>query len=362
MLMERAIEVGHLARFWSAPNPPVGCVLARGSDVIGTGFTQPAGQQHAEIMALGEALDPHGATAYVTLEPCSHYGKTGPCVDALITAGISRVVLAVEDPHQEVSGRGIAALRAAGITVDTGLLADRVEADLAGFLQRMRRGWGRITLKLAVSLDGRTALASGESQWITGEAARRDVQALRAQSDLIVTGVGTVLADDCRLTIREDELPLDAENTARALAYPPARMVLDSKGRTPAGAAILAGPPATTVVATEAPPALSIASTVLESGEQGRVSLAAWVKLLAALQHNEVLVEAGPRLAGALISEGWIDRLVLYQAPKLLGQTARPMAAFEVGVLAAAPEFRIQEVTRLGDDLRMIATRDAPPD
>jgi len=362
MLMERAIEVGRSARFWSAPNPAVGCVLSKGDTVIGTGFTQPAGRQHAEIMALAEASDPRGATAYVTLEPCSHVGKTGPCVDALIQAGVSRVVTSLEDPNQAVSGRGIAALRAAGIAVDVGLLADTVENDLAGFLQRMRRGWGRITLKVAVSLDGRTAMASGESQWITGEAARRDVQVLRAEADLIVTGVGTVLADDCRLTLRSDELPLNDEEKARALAHPPARMVLDSGGRTPERAALLSEPAATIVVTPTAKQANSWLATVVDADDEGRVCLQAWVKLLGERQHNEVLVEAGPKLAGALIAGGWVDRLVVYQAPKLLGQNAAPMAAFDIDVLSDAPGFQIREVTRIGEDLRMIAMRVPPAD
>ena len=230
VFMEHAIEIGRCGRFWSAPNPPVGCVLVQRDTIVATGFTQPAGQPHAEIMALQAIDDARGMTAYVTLEPCNHHGRTPPCTEALIQAGISRVVVALEDPNPEVSGQGIARLRGADITVEVGLLADEVEADLAGFLLRMRRGWGRITLKVATSLDGRTAMASGESQWITGETARRDVQLWRAQSDAIVTGVNTVMTDNCKLTLRAHDLPLQDADKSRALAYPPTRIVLDSKG------------------------------------------------------------------------------------------------------------------------------------
>ena len=357
--MQRAIELGRCARYWSAPNPPVGCVLVREDQEIGAGFTQPAGQAHAEVMALNAAGDVDGATAYVTLEPCSHQGQTGPCASALIDAGVSRVVVALEDPNPEVAGRGIAALRSAGIEVDLVESADQVEADLAGFLLRMRRGYGRITLKIAMSLDGRTAMPSGESQWITGEDARADVQRLRAESDLMVTGVGTVLADDCRLTLRADELPLDGEDKERALAHPPARMVLDSKGRTPADARILAGSE-TTVITTENI-ALSEPSQVVVLGAdaRGRVDIGAWLQHLGEQSFNEIMVEAGPTLSGALLKGGWVDRLIIYQAPKLLGDDARAMAAMNFSALTEAPEFEINEVTRIGKDLRIIA---APKD
>ena len=357
--MQRAIELGQQARYWSAPNPPVGCALVRDDQEIGAGHTQPAGQAHAEVMALNAAGDATGATAYVTLEPCSHQGQTGPCASALINAGVSRVVVAVEDPNPQVAGSGIAALLAEGIDVHVGEGADRVEADLAGFLLRMRRGYGRITLKIAMSLDGRTAMPSGESQWITGEDARADVQRLRAESDLMVTGVGTVLADDCRLTLRADELPLDGEDKERALAHPPARMVLDSKGRTPADARILAGGE-TTVITTENI-ALSEPSQVVVLGAdaRGRVDIGAWLQHLGEQSFNEIMVEAGPTLSGALLKGGWVDRLIIYQAPKLLGDDARAMAAMNFSALTEAPEFEINEVTRIGEDLRIIA---APKD
>ena len=353
--MQRAIELGQQARYWSAPNPPVGCVLVRDNQEIGAAFTQPAGQAHAEVMALNAAGDATGATAYVTLEPCSHQGQTGPCASALIDAGVSRVVVAVEDPNPQVAGSGIAALRAAGIEVELGEGADQVEVDLAGFLLRMRRGYGRITLKIAMSLDGRTAMASGESQWITGEDARADVQRLRAEADLIVTGVGTVLADDCRLTLRADELLLDSDAKGRALEHPPARMVLDSKGRTPAGARILEGGQ-TTVITTENIALDEAGQTVMLGADaEGRVDISAWAQYLGEQAFNEILVEAGATLSGALLRGGWVDRLIIYQAPKVLGEAARAMAAMTFPALADAPEFEINEVTRIGADLRIIA-------
>ena len=353
--MQRAIELGRQARYWSAPNPSVGCVLVRDDQEIGAGFTQPAGQAHAEIMALNDAGDANGATAYVTLEPCSHNGQTGPCASALINASVARVVVAVEDPNPQVAGSGIAALRAKGIDVDLGEAADQVEADLAGFLLRMRRGYGRITLKIAMSLDGRTAMPSGESQWITGEDARADVQRLRAEADLIVTGVDTVLADDCRLTLRADELPLDGENKQRALTHPAARMVLDSKGRTPSGARILAGGETTVITTQDIPVGESGQAVVLVADAEGRVDLSAWVRYLGEQAFNEIMVEAGPTLSGALLRGGWVDRLIIYQAPKLLGDAARAVAAMNFSAMAEAPEFKIQEVTRIGADLRIIA-------
>ena len=353
--MQRAIELGQQARYWSAPNPPVGCVLVRDDQEIGAGYTQPAGQAHAEVMALNAAGDATGATAYVTLEPCSHHGQTGPCANALIDAGVSRVVVAVEDPNPHVAGSGIAALRAAGIEVELGEGADQVEADLAGFLLRMRRGYGRITLKIAMSLDGRTAMPSGESQWITGEDARADVQRLRAEADLIVTGVDTVVTDDCRLTLRADELPLDGEDKDRALEHPPARMVLDSKGRTPAGAQILEGGPTTVVTTENIEFGGSGHTVVLGADAEGRVDISAWVQYLGEQAFNEIMVEAGPTLSGALLRGGWVDRLIIYQAPKLLGDDARAMAAMNFPALAEAPEFEINEVTRIGADLRIIA-------
>ena len=360
--MEYAITVGQCARYWSAPNPPVGCVLVKDGLVIGEGFTQPAGDAHAEVKAIEAACNvrgsdaAQGATAYVTLEPCSHQGRTGPCVAALIEAGLERVVVAVKDPNPQVSGQGLSRLREAGIAVEVGVGAEAVEQDLAGFLLRMRRGYGRITLKTAASLDGCTSMASGESQWVTSEHARQDVQRLRAESDLIVTGTGTVLADDCRLTLRSDALPLSDDDKTRALSYPPTRMVMDSHGRTPRDAKVLQGD-STVLITTQAceHPAPTIVHRVRANAED-RIDLADWIAFLRTQTYNEILVEAGPTLSGALLQEGWVDRLVVYQAPKLFGNTARPLATMALDTLSDAVELTFTEVTRIGSDLRIIAT------
>jgi diaminohydroxyphosphoribosylaminopyrimidine deaminase/5-amino-6-(5-phosphoribosylamino)uracil reductase len=355
-LMQRAIDLGRQARFWAAPNPAVGCVLARDGEVIGSGYTQPVGQAHAEVMALQSAVNAQRSTAYVTLEPCSHQGHTGPCAQALIDAGVTRVVVAIEDPNPSVSGQGIALLRSAGIAVEVGVLADQAEQHLAGFLLRMRRGWGQITLKVAASLDGRVAMATGESQWITCETSRQDVQRLRAESDLIVTGIGTVLADDCQLTLRPDQSSLSSEESERALRSPPHRMVLDSQGRTPINARILNGSPTTVVTAPGIKMDSSIEQHQLPVDQRGRIVLGDWAHYLGAQSFNTILIEAGPQLSGALIEGGWVDRLVVYQAPCLLGDTGRPMAGFAIDTLSESPKFQLEEVTRSGTDLRIMAT------
>ena len=361
-LMQRAIDLGRQARFWAAPNPAVGCVLARDGLVIGSGYTQPVGQAHAEVMALQNAANAQRSTAYVTLEPCSHQGHTGPCAQALIEAGVTRVVVAIEDPNPSVSGQGIALLRSAGIAVEVGVLADQAEQHLAGFLLRMRRGWGQITLKVAASLDGRVAMATGESQWITCEASRQDVQRLRAESDLIVTGIGTVLADDCRLTLRPNQSSLSGEEIERALRSPPHRMVLDSQGRTPIDAQVLGGGSTTVITAPGIEMDASIAQHELPVDQRGRIGLEEWVHYLGEQSFNTILIEAGPQLSGALIEGGWVDRLVVYQAPCLLGDTGRPMAGFAIDTLAESPKFQLEEVTRFGADLRIMATPMAAPE
>ncbi|MEE4202918.1 MAG: bifunctional diaminohydroxyphosphoribosylaminopyrimidine deaminase/5-amino-6-(5-phosphoribosylamino)uracil reductase RibD [Halieaceae bacterium] len=354
--MQQALDCALQARFTARPNPAVGCVLVRDGQVIGCGWTQPVGGPHAEVEALRQAGDARGATAYVTLEPCAHHGRTGPCADALVAAGVARVVAAVEDPDPRVAGGGMARLRAAGIQVDVGLLADAAEQQLAGFLLRMRRGWGRVRLKVAASLDGRSAMASGESQWITGAEARADVQLLRAASCAIVTGVGTVLADDCRLTVRGEQLPLAGEAAARALSLPPLRVVLDSQARAPASAAIFAGSrPGIRLVADDLPEPPADAVPIAKSPLIG-LDLTAVMVWLGEQACNEILVEAGPTLAGALLEAGLVDELVWYTAPKLLGNTARPFAAFARESLADAVTLNFREITPMGDDLRIIAT------
>ncbi len=357
-MMARALQLAREGRFWAMPNPHVGCVLARGATIIGEGFTQPAGGNHAEIEALAAAGDAAGATAYVTLEPCSHHGKTGPCTDALVAAGVSRVVVAVEDPNPHVGGSGIARLRERGVEVEVGLLAAEAAAVIPGFLARMRRGRGRVRAKLAMSLDGRTAMASGESQWITGPAARADVQRLRAMSCAVVTGVGTVLADDCALTVRAGELGLEPALAARAATRQPLRVVLDSRLRTPPGAKLLDAAAPTLVCHSEGahvPGHLAGVETLALGAGAGGLDLDALMDALAARQANEILVESGPRLAGALLAAGLVDELIVYMAPALLGSTARPLLELPLAAMADKVSLDIKDLRQVGDDWRITA-------
>ena len=353
-MMQRALQLADEARCWARPNPHVGCVLARGDAVVGEGFTQPTGGDHAEIRALRDAGDAaRGSTAYVTLEPCAHHGRTPPCVDALIGAGVERVIAAITDPHPRVSGQGFARLRAAGISTATGLLEPRVEDQLAGFLLRQRRGRGRLRIKMAASLDGRTAMASGESQWITGPAARQDVQRLRAASCAIVTGIGTVLADDCALTVRDAmlegiHLP---EPARRAL-----RVVLDSRLQTPRDAAVLAGEQPSLIVHGDdasVPPALARQSRLAVATAGGGLALAPVLDALARRECNEILLESGPGLAGAILREGLADEVVVYLAPKLLGSTGRPMFDLALERMVEAHQLELVEHDAIGPDLRL---------
>jgi diaminohydroxyphosphoribosylaminopyrimidine deaminase/5-amino-6-(5-phosphoribosylamino)uracil reductase len=353
-MMQRALQLADEARCWARPNPHVGCVLARGDAVVGEGFTQPTGGDHAEIQALRHAGDAaRGSTAYVTLEPCAHHGRTPPCVDALIEAGVERVIAAITDPHPQVCGQGFARLRAAGISTATGLLEAEVEDQLAGFLLRQRRGRGRLRIKMAASLDGRTAMASGESQWITGPAARQDVQRLRAASCAIVTGVGTVLADDCALTVRDamlEGLHLP-EPGRRAL-----RVVLDSRLQTPPDAAVLAGDQPALLVHSDSipvPPALSRQARLAVAAADSGLALAPVLDALAQRECNEILLESGPRLAGAMVREGLADELMVYLAPKLLGSTGRPMFELALERMAEAHHLELVEHLSIGPDLRL---------
>ncbi|MEP1595554.1 MAG: bifunctional diaminohydroxyphosphoribosylaminopyrimidine deaminase/5-amino-6-(5-phosphoribosylamino)uracil reductase RibD, partial [Halieaceae bacterium] len=329
--------------------------------VIGEGFTQPAGGNHAEIEALAAAGDATAATAYVTLEPCSHHGKTGPCADALIAAGVARVVAAMEDPNPAVAGNGLARLREAGIETSCGLLEDEARQVIPGFIARMTRGRGRVRVKLAMSLDGRTAMASGESQWITGPAARADVQRLRAASCAIVTGVGTVLADDCALTVRAGELDLPADEAERAAGRQPLRVVLDSQLRTPLNAKVLSADAATLLLhgeqaeTSEALKASPAEIAPLAVGFAG-LDLHAVMTLLAERQCNEILVESGPRLAGALLQAGLADELIVYMAPALLGSRAQPLLELPIDSMGDKVPLNITDVRKVGQDWRFTVT------
>jgi diaminohydroxyphosphoribosylaminopyrimidine deaminase/5-amino-6-(5-phosphoribosylamino)uracil reductase len=346
--MARAIELARRGLWTADPNPRVGCVLADGARVVGEGWHERAGGPHAEIVALAAAgAAARGATAYVTLEPCSHHGRTPPCADALVAAGIARVVYAMRDPNPRVDGGGAARLAAAGIPVEGGLLEPEARDLNPGFISRMTRGRPWVTVKLAASLDGGTALPGGESRWITGEAAREDVQRLRARSSAVMTGSGTVLADDPRLDVR---LP--------GAVRQPLRVVLDSRLRTPPAARILAPPGQALILCAQADPAracalqASGAEVVMVAGAEGGIDLDAALALLASRGVNELLVECGAGLAGALFAAGLVDELLLYLAPALLGRGARPLADLEPPAsMAERLEFAIVGREDVGGDL-----------
>jgi diaminohydroxyphosphoribosylaminopyrimidine deaminase / 5-amino-6-(5-phosphoribosylamino)uracil reductase len=354
--MQRALALAARGLDTTDPNPRVGCVIAQRGRIVGEGWHERAGEAHAEVAALRAAGNQAaGATAYVTLEPCSHQGRTPPCVEALVAARLARVVIAVGDPNPLVDGRGVAALRAAGIIVESGLMEEEATELNGGFFRRMRSGRPLVRVKLAMSLDGRTALASGESRWITGEAARADVHRWRARSSAVLTGVGTVLADDPRLDVR---IASDSDAGRRQ----PLRVVLDSQLRTPANAALFSTPGEvlilTTLTAPEDPRALSLTAkgARLESlpcdGE--RVALPAVLDRLGELELNEVLVEAGATLAGELLRQSLADELLLYVGLRLLGPAARALVALPaLARLADAPSFTLVESQHVGEDLRL---------
>ncbi|MFZ5843756.1 MAG: bifunctional diaminohydroxyphosphoribosylaminopyrimidine deaminase/5-amino-6-(5-phosphoribosylamino)uracil reductase RibD [Pseudomonadota bacterium] len=359
--MAHALRLAERGRYTTAPNPNVGCVLVRDGVVVGEGWHEVAGGPHAEINALKMAGDKaRGATAYVTLEPCAHQGRTGPCAGALLVAGVSRVVTAMQDPNPKVAGQGFAILKAAGVAVEHGLMRTEAEALNPGFLKRMRTGKPWLTVKLGMSLDGRTALSNGESKWITGEAARRDVQLLRARHQAILTGIGTVLADDPQLTVRlgDADWPAYVNPSYR---QPPLRVVLDSRGRLPPGRKITDSSAPTLVCHAgsarddiKQEPALPGMITTLRCGTGDRVDLTAVLAALAERQINAVLVEAGATLAGAFLATGLVDELVLYVAPTLLGDAARPLLQLPVfSALPQCPQLKLADVRQLGNDLRL---------
>jgi diaminohydroxyphosphoribosylaminopyrimidine deaminase / 5-amino-6-(5-phosphoribosylamino)uracil reductase len=358
--MRRALRLAERGLNSTDPNPRVGCVLVqqqqrdRGERIVGEGWTAPVGGPHAEVQALRDAgAEAAGATAYVSLEPCAHYGRTPPCAQALIEARVSRVVYAADDPNPLVNGAGAAALRAAGIPVTGGLLASESRALNPGFFRRMQAGLPWVRLKLAASLDARTALASGESRWISGEAARADVQHWRARSSVVLTGSGTALADDPALNVR---LP-GAERQ-------PLRVLLDSTLSVPAQARLFAPPGQTLVFTASADTSrraalerrgVRVASAAL-AGSGGGLALEPILRQLADQSANEVWIEAGARLGGAFVSAGLVDELIVYLAPRLLGEQARPLLQLPAPArLADALRLRFVECTQIGEDLRLIA-------
>jgi len=349
VLAARGLETTH-------PNPRVGCVIAQGTKILGEGWHERAGEGHAEVNALAAVrsagMQTAGTTAYVTLEPCSHYGRTPPCTDALISAGISRVVYAVQDPNPEVSGRGDELLRQAGIAVESGLMETEAVDLNIGYMKRRNYGRPWVRLKLAMSLDGRTALANGASRWITGEASRNDVQHWRARSSAVMTGVGTVLADDPRLDVRlPPEKPEDEP-------WQPLRVVLDTRLRTPTDSRLFTTGGEVLILTEDA----TRGATLAEMGVaveaipafQGRLDLVAVIDRMGELEVNELLVEAGPTLSGEMLRQGLVDELLLYVAPKLLGPQGLPLVDLpELGDLQDALGFTVVGVQRLEDDLRL---------
>ena len=351
--MARALRLASRGAYTAHPNPMVGCVLVRDGEIVGEGWHEAAGEAHAEINALEAAgAKARGATAYLTLEPCSHEGKTPPCAPALIEAGIGEVVIAMEDPFPAVSGNGSAALEAAGIPVRSGLMQDAAERLNAGFLSRVQRGRPFVRLKVASSLDGAIAMKSGESQWITGPEARADVQRLRARSGAILTGIGTVLADDPALNVRHDDLDTDGRQ--------PIRAVLDSKLRMPLSAGMLAMPGTTVVYCTDdagRQPLLDAGAHVVRvKREAGVLDVQQVLADLAGRDVNDVLVEAGPAVSGHLLSRRLADELVIYQAPHIMGSETRPMFGTpEWTRLADRLALDIVDLRRVGPDIRMTA-------
>jgi diaminohydroxyphosphoribosylaminopyrimidine deaminase/5-amino-6-(5-phosphoribosylamino)uracil reductase len=349
--MAEALRLAEKGLFTTTPNPRVGCVIVRDGEAVGAGWHEKTGGPHAEILALRAAgTRARGATAYVSLEPCSHHGRTPPCVDALIEAGIARVVAAMQDPNSKVAGNGFARLRAAGIQIESGLMQDEAQALNIGFVARMSRGRPWLRMKIAASLDGRTALANGQSQWITGPEARRDGHAWRARACAVLTGIGTVRDDDPRLNVREIE-------TTRQ----PLKVVVDSRLQLPLSAKLLQNGRVLVAAAVEDKAAIAAlqdkgAEVVVLPNARGKVELTALMRELARRELNEVHVEAGYKLNGSLLGEGLVDELLIYLAPSILGDSACGMFSLpELADLAQKRLVQFGDVQTIGSDLRILA-------
>ena len=343
--MRRAIELARLGQYSTKPNPNVGCVIVKDAQLLGEGHHPRAGQPHAEVFALRQAGEQaRGATAYVTLEPCAHYGRTPPCAKALVDAGVVKVVVACPDPNPLVAGKGVQILKDAGIQVDVGVAEAEARQLNLGFLKAMATGMPYVRLKVASSLDGRTAMASGESKWITGTAARADVQHWRAISAAVLTGIDTLLADDCLLNVRHLEGVDDIHSVVQ-----PKRIILDRQGRLPLSAQILQQPETVMVMG---PYRAELAALgVIQLAVQPLATLLA--KLVQQHQIYDVLVEAGATLSTAFLQEGWVDEVISYVAPTLLGRSARTMFNAEFEQMAEQLRFKLYDVTQLGDDVRL---------
>jgi len=396
-MMAKAIKLAARGRFTTSPNPNVGCIItqiattAEGDlteTIIGQGFHEKAGLAHAEIHALQDVVErgksAQGATCYVTLEPCSHFGRTPPCALALIKAGVKRVVIAMQDPNPQVSGRGIGLLKEAGIEVAVGLLQCEAEALNPGFIQRMSQNRPRVTLKLASSLDAKTALANGESKWITSASARHDVQQFRAQSCAILTGSDTVLTDDPSLNVRWQELGSIQDHYPETELRQPVRIIIDSQNRITAkhrlfslpGKIILARHTATGEFSNLSDGSVEkvldgqvlneqalneqalneqVSELTLPLNNKGKIDLQQLMLALAEQGLNEIWLETGSTLAGAFIEANLIDRLIMYVAPKIMGADAKPLIAINgLSNMQEVPEWQWQDVRKVGNDLRVI--------
>lgn len=352
--MTRALQLAWRGQYSTHPNPRVGCVIVNDGVVVGEGFHERAGEGHAEVHALAQAgVLAKGATAYVTLEPCSHHGRTPPCADALIKAGVSRVVAAMQDPNPKVSGNGLRKLKDAGVAVSSGLLEEQAVELNQGFISRMSMGRPFVRLKMASSVDGRTAMKSGESQWITGSDARRDVQRWRARASAIMSSVGTIRYDNPKLTVREPDL-------LESRSEQPIRVILDSK-------AVLAGSEAVFedsasviyVVGEDCSVSEDVCSFAhveilrMPLNKSGRFDAMSLLVRLAEREINEVFVEAGAGVAGDLLTQGVVDELLLYMAPKLMGSTARGLAELPFEKMSEALDLELVDLRMLGQDVRM---------
>ncbi len=372
--MQQALDLAQKGHYSTRPNPAVGCVLVKENQVVGTGWHQRAGEPHAERHALAQAQhNAQGAIAYVTLEPCSHFGRTAPCADGLIEGGVKKVYIAMLDPNPLVSGQGVQRLEQAGIEVVIGLLGAEAEALNRGFVRRMEQGMPYVVLKMASSLDGCTALANGESQWITGRESRLEVHKLRAASGAIITGIGTVLADDPSLTVRLPQIELALMNLEGESIPPPLRVVLDSSLKIPLKAKLFTEHGRILVVTSQdtyqqkpdrvkalsAQDQVTVLAVPSQAGQGGGLNLEYVLQHLAQKESvNSVMVEAGATLAGAFISENRVDELHLFMAPCLLGDQARPMFVLP-GIQSMADKIQlyIASVELFGEDIKMVLKR-----
>ena len=346
--MQRAIELARLGQYSTKPNPNVGCVLVKDGQLVGEGYHPRAGQPHAQVFALRDAGDAaRGATAYVTLEPCAHYGRTPPCAKGLVEAGVARVVVACPDPNPLVAGKGVQILRDAGIQIEVGVLEQQAHQLNLGFLKAMATGQPYVRLKVASSLDGRTAMASGESKWITGNSARLDVQHWRAISAVVITGIETVLADDCQLNVRQLAIHQDISSIVQ-----PKRLVLDRQGRLPLTAKLLEQPDSVMVMGPYRAELEALGVIQLEVQPLDQLLRT----LVQQYQLYDVLIEAGATLSTAFLQQQLVDEVISYVAPTLLGRSARAMFQAEFERMAQQLRFKLCDVTQFGDDVRLRLT------